>query len=226
MKIIENTTPVLFLKNNKRLKLMYITYGEDDSIYITFPRKKGYILKEKNEMNYGFKGEVKIPFRKSELEYESPKISFHPRDFIVHVRSSDGKTINKSYKLSNRSEDKNKLLIPFVQIVFPNNFDYFDEYVKEKYKNPLEIKEERPSNNFLGIEIFIHSKDCYLAAEDLPFPEKRKLSWAVKYTGNSKYTCSLFGSEIDNLEGNCSNSIEAVLHSDEKALIFRITPKD
>ena len=30
MKLIENTTPILFKKNNKRFKLMYITYEEDN----------------------------------------------------------------------------------------------------------------------------------------------------------------------------------------------------
>jgi hypothetical protein len=225
MNIINNTTPILIKLNNKKYKLMYITYEKDNSIYVTFPRKKGYILSEKDELEYRFKGENTIVLRKCEIEYESPKISFHPRDLIAHVKSFDCNVVNKSYKLDNMSDDKNKFLIPFLQVVFPNNFDIFDEYIKEKYKDPLEIELKKSSDSFLSIEIFIHSNECYIFQEDLPLGEKRILNWMLKYTSNYKYACTLVGSEIKNIESFNSNQINVVMNNNERALIFKLIPK-
>lgn len=223
------TTPVLLKRDNKIIRLLNITYEADDSIYISFPRKKGYTLNKTSEKKYEKTYdvvEVKRKLHSTDEEYNIPKISFHPRNITMHVKSSDNKRVNSEYLLHNFSSDKRFLLIPFAQIIFPNNYQIFDEYDKTKYKDKIEIPDIIKNNNeLISLEIFIHTQNSTITEENLPFSKNRNFKFVVSYFGDNKYSCSVAVSTIPTHSSD-SSTITIAINTEESAVLYSLEPNE
>lgn len=223
------TTPVLLKRDEKILRLLNITYETDDSIYISFPRKKGYTLNKTSEKEYEKTYEYVEVDRKlysTDEEYNMPKISFHPRNNTMHVKSSDNKRVNSEYLLHNFSEDKRFLFIPFAQIIFPNNYEIFDEYNKTKYKDKIEIPDIIKSNNeLISLEIFIHTQNSTITEETLPISKNRNFKFVVSYFGDNKYSCSVAVSTIPTSSNNISG-ITIAINTEESSVLYSLEPNE
>lgn len=220
------TTPVLLKRDNKIIRLLNITYEKDDSIYITFPRKKGYTLYKTSEKKYEKAYEIVEVKRKLQLtdeEYNMPKISFHPRNNTMHVKSSDNKRVNSEYLLHNYSKDKRFLIIPFAQIIFPNNYEIFDDFNKTKYKDKIEISDIINNNELISLEIFIHTQNSTITEDTLPYSKNRKFKYVVSYFGDNKYSCSVSISSLPASSNNIPDILVAI-NTKYSSVLYSLKP--
>ena len=129
--------PILLERGNKKYILMNFVFEDDDSIYITFPSKKGRHISKGSVKDYNDKkySEHIIKLEDFDNDNVEPKISFHPRDMIIHVNFNITKNIGKDYKLLNVSLVKEKLSVYPLQVIIPNDINFFDEYNKNKHQD-------------------------------------------------------------------------------------------
>lgn len=226
MKIDKVTTPVLLKKDHQVLRLLNITYESDNSIYITFPRKNSYTLNKIDEKEWEKTYEiveVSRTLHNTEEEFNVPKISFHPRNNTMHMKSADGKRVNAEYLLHNFSDDKTLLLIPFVQIIFPPNYEIFDEYKKDKYKDKIEIEDIIDwDKEVISLEIFIHTQNSTITEEALPYFKNRNFKYVVSYFGDHKYSCSVVIATIP--KGAETSNIIIAANTEEYGILYSLDP--
>ncbi|HIS90096.1 MAG TPA: hypothetical protein IAC20_00350 [Candidatus Faecisoma merdavium] len=190
-------TPILLERNNKKYILMNFVFESDNSIYITFPSKKGrYIskeyIKEYEQKEYSEHVISLQEYRKDNIE---PKISFHPRNMIVHVNSNVSKNISNDYELLDVSPIKGKVFVYLLQVIFPNNINFYDDYNKTKHPDQIVIQ-HTPDNDSLSLEFIIHSNDIYPTFESLPFSKNRNYRFGYRFDSPYKYSYSIFVSTL------------------------------
>ncbi len=191
-------TPILLERNNKRYILMNFVFGSDNSIYITFPsKKKRFIskefIKEYEKKDYMEHVILLDEYIKDNIE---PKISFHPRDMIVHVNSNISKGLSPNYELLNISPIEDKLFVYLIQVVFPNDVNFFDEYNNKKHPNQVLIQ-YTPNNDSLSLEFIIHSNDIIPVSESLPFSKNRNYMFGYNFDSPYQYSYSIFVSTLN-----------------------------
>ena len=196
-------TPILLEKGGKKFILMNFVFETDDSIYITFPSKKEryiskFATKSYDESAYS---EHIVKLTDFDTDNVEPKISFHPRDMIIHVNSNITKNFGKDYKLLNVSPDKNKLFVYLLQVIFPNNIAFFDEYNKTKHNDFVVINHISNSDS-ISLEFIIHSNDIKPTPECLPYSKNRNYCFGYTFDSPYKYTFSIFVSTIKSETNN------------------------
>ncbi len=136
----ELTTPVLVEIENTLYKLIYIRFAHDGSIYVFFPRKKGYIVAKNKNLPKRAIGEQTISLDEFPENVFSPYITYHPKSKAIPIN-----TANARYKYDaevvNLAETKNTLAFPLCQILFPI-FVYLDKYKSKKYPFPLSLNQK------------------------------------------------------------------------------------
>lgn len=165
-------TPILIKRNNKLYKFLYLTFGQDGSIYLEYPRKNKYEIIGDIDVPFPVRGTKELLLERKNIEYELPKITFHPGKMSIHVNATgkDGhyKTDKKVLNMGD-----NTIVFPLCQIIIPSNADYLDEYNHNKYFKPLEV-EVHNSIGSLNFMFWIHPPDKYIALDDLPLIDKLK----------------------------------------------------
>lgn len=207
----DNKFPILIEHKGKVLRLMEIVYEKDNSMYFVFPRKKGYKVDKICVKDYSKKELAENEHEEDILQldninkiYYNPKISFHPRDMIVHIKSQDNQMVKENYEIYNIAPT-GELFCYLIQIIFPLNFIVFDEYRKTKYKNSLNINNHQNidksklnfDDNNLSIEIFIHSNDIEPTEKNLPFSLNRDFKYMATFKGDNLFSHTIVVSEID-----------------------------
>lgn len=231
----DNKFPILIEHDGKILRLMEIVYEKDNSMYFVFPRKNGYkidkiCIKEysKNELSENEHEENILQLDDINKIYCNPKISFHPRDMIVHIKSQDNRMVKENYEIYNIAP-AGELFCYLIQIIFPLNFTAFDEYKKTKYKNVLNINNNPNidksklnfANNNLNIEIFIHSNGIEPTEKNLPFSLNRNFKYMATFEGDNLFSHTIVVSEID---ANNEDSVLICINTKWHCLVYTLKP--
>lgn len=197
-----DTFPVLIKNNDKTYRLMNVSIGDDNSFYFTFPNSSNYKMVTYTKHNYSKANYSKhtIEFNASDFEYKLPKISFHPRNFTMHIKSqSTNKTIDTDYDLYNANKD-GYFECPFMQILLPYDLDFFDEYNKTKYPITYTIERANHRKN-LSIFVLIHSVEI-VPPKMLPILSKNPNLLNATAIINDKYTLSFYTSYLPRNKDN------------------------
>ena len=167
-------TPVLVEINNILYKLIYISFADDGSIYVFFPRKKGYsITKEKNIPEKMEDGQA-ISLERFPEKLFAPYISYHPNSKSIHINTINREIYRHDAEVLSMAEDENILAFPLCQILFMS-FSYLEVYSSKKYLFPYILKSKTPNlETNLSLEIFIHPVGTYFDWEDLPASKARR----------------------------------------------------
>lgn len=201
-----NKHPILVDYNGEKHILMEIICEKDDSIYFSFPRKDKYIINTIDIKKYSNKeyeeGERKL--QKIEKLYEGPKISFHPRDMIVHVKSEDNNRVEDDYPILN-IDPEGKVFCYLLQIIFPLDLDFFDIYNKTKHPkfliindaDKVDISQFDLKKYNLVLEIFVHSSEYEPNESCLPRFNNRQYKYMATSQTSDKYTYTIVVSQMD-----------------------------
>ncbi len=217
------STPILLERDGKKYQLMNITFSNsDDSIYITFPSKKTrYItrssIKEYDKKEYSEHVRQLEEYSKNNID---PKISFHPRDMIVHVNSNVSGGISDNYPILNIFPVEGMISVYLLQIILPGDVSFYDEYTKNK-PNYVVIQ-YTPNNDALCLEFIIHSNEIQPTSNALPICKNRNYRFGYTFDSGRNYTYSIFGST---LSGSRTGVILMVLNTKEKSCIYTIDNK-
>ena len=207
------TTPILIEDNGKRYKFFYISFEKDGSIYLSFPRKKGYKVKKTKDIVFSIKGEAKVALEEIKESYVNPRISFHPGKKAIHINCFDN-AFKLDSPIQNMAENPGKLCIPFAQVIFSHSFDFLDEYQTDKYKSPLITQIiKQNSTASLNYEIWIHSLGTYIDPNDLPIREVRgKVVGCFRFENAllKDYTCTIVMYEIS-VEAQGENRLNIIV---------------
>ena len=225
-------TPVLIESDSTLLKLIYINFSSDGSIYVLLPRKRGYRVVRESDIPE-IKGKVKVILRPTLKNIASPYLSFHPRKNSIHINTLDGREYKFDTGVINMAEDKRIIAFPLCQIVIPK-FTYFDTYKKKKYSHPFIIKTKSLNpKTALCLEIWIHPKESYIDPQDIPLFEARKRM--TRIIGVSKFqssqlrlfTCTLIISEIQSeIKDKTEPGITVAVFNKKQPYAFVLHPLD
>ena len=83
------TIPILLEKGGVKYKFLYLNFSEDGSVYVLFPRKKGYLVKSQKNIPLETSGEAKVRLDPVETTFESPYITFHPGNKSIHINATE-----------------------------------------------------------------------------------------------------------------------------------------
>ncbi len=223
------TVPVLIEREGIKYKFLYINFSEDGSIYILFPRTKGYLVKFQKDVSFPIRGKVQMSLDPVERSFESPYISFHPREKVIHINTPEKEVFQYDVPVLNMAEDGG-LVFPLGQIILSPNNGFLDVYQRDKYPKPLVFGLSKASPKVaLSIEIWIHPVGTYIDPEDFPLrtvreKETRPLGFSRFENATLKhYTCTVFASEITS-EGNNERIVISV-QNNARPYIFDLTPK-
>lgn len=222
-------TPILYLKNDKKYILMTIAFSEDGSIYFSFPSNQKRVLSSSSIKEYE---NVEYIERTRNLEkidngILEPKISFHPKDMIVHVNTNQSREKSEDLKLYNVSGDDEILVSYLLQVLFTRNEQFYTEYNKTKHSDYLVIEDSKlEDNEIICLEFFVHSKDVIIPNESLPFSKNRNLKVGYNFGGsNSDYTYTMFISTLNDDNSN-NNFILFNINTRYKNCIYTIANKE
>lgn len=215
----DDKIPILVNCNGKVVRIMQIIFDDDNSIYFTFPRKRGYEINGINVEKYldvDYCEKVRRLNTNIEL-YNNPKISFHPRDMIVHTKTSTNVKVEDDYKVFNVLNDQNDFFYYCLQVVLPNDENFFDEFNKTKYNNKYYINDLYDidiNNKSYSIELCIHSSYIEPDEKWLPFSKNRNLLCYVTIRAPKKYSVTFFISDgIDNNDNSMLLNINTLNES-------------
>ena len=218
------STPILLERDGKKYLLMNISFASnDDSMYITFPfKRKRYIsrcsIKEYDKRDYS---EHTRKLKKYSKENVDPKISFHPRDMIVHVNSNMSGGISDNYPILNVFPVKGMISVYLLQVILPSDVSFYDEYNKENKPNYVVIQ-YTPNNDVLCLEFIIHSNEIQPTRNALPICKNRNYRFGYNFDSGRNYSYSIF---VSTLNGCNTGVILAVLNTKEKSCIYTIDNK-
>lgn len=218
-----------------KFKLLYLQLRKDGSFYIFFPRKNGYLIKYRSNIDDFSKGEKKIILKRNiKKTIINPYISFHPGKNTIHINAKNENGEEVRFLSDRFTEKISDILekgqfIPFTSILFPNDIKVFDETVNEN-KNRIEFKlaDHIQNPEYLNLEIFIHGTNGYLSADELKFKEKRKVVKIIPIYNrhpNAQIEASLVFSAIPpNQEGKKTKEIVSFIWNKEKPFVFCLEP--
>lgn len=225
--MVENVHPIIIKSAQKCYRLLNIAFERDQSIYIQFPRKRGYIIHSAGTYNYSHHHEDRIDIDDLPNVYSIPKISFHPKDCTAHVKSGNGNYILGDYKLHNFLSEDDGFACPFAHIVFPPNYKYFDEYTKTKYKYPLYLNGDLIKTN-LNLFLFIHSYNTTINQNALnvllPFSNlPKRVVQSIRLVSNALFTCTVFLIDGNNISNDdVTPCVILLLNTEDKKNIYKL----
>lgn len=153
-------------------KMIYISFRDDGSIHVIFPRKKGYVVSEEIDLPEKIVGTQTFELQPNNSKVYNPYISYHPRNNSIHINSDFQNRYKQDSKILNLSEDKKIIGFPLCQIII-SDFSFFDLIHKQKYVSPHIIDVNKIPKGPLSIEFWVLPVGMYLEKEDLPFYKKR-----------------------------------------------------
>jgi hypothetical protein len=228
-------TPILIEINNVLYKLIYINFADDGSIYVFFPRKKGYsVTKEKKIPEKVMSGQ-KISLERFPEKLFTPYISYHPNSKSIHINTINGEIYKRDMRVLSMAEDENILAFPLCQILFMD-FSFLEVYTRKKYLSPyiLKSKTPHPERN-LSLEIFIQPVGTYSDWDDLPASNARKTMSnpiALARFDSDKlksHTCTIALTESKTkmeVEKNVTPGIAVVMGDERQQYLFELNPNN
>ena len=229
----ELTAPVLVEVENALYKLIYISFADDGSFYVFFPRKHGYVVAKEKDLPKRIVSEQIVSLDEFPEKILSPYISYHPISKSIHINKTNGAAYKFDTEILNLAEDKNILAFPLCQILFPS-FAYLDKYQSTKYPFPYIIKSQTlypPSS--LVLEIFIQPVGTYSEWEDLPLDKVRRATSNLvglarfESTKLKSHTCTIAVTELKaktNIVDNVTPGIIVAMFSEKQSYIFELSP--
>lgn len=202
---------------------MYVIFSKDNSIYFDFPSKNNRCISKFKERKYINKEycERKVKLKKYKPLIVQSKISFHPRDMILHINSNISRRTTDDYEVLNVSPVDNELMAYVLQIIFTNNENFYDEYNKTKYNDYIVVN--NLNDNLLSVEFIIHSKNINPTIESLPFSKNRNFQFGYTFDSPYKYTYSVF---VSTLSESKIDNILINVNSKNRNYIYTIDNKD
>jgi len=233
MSKLDLTTPILVEVNNTFYKLIYISFADDGSIYVFFPRKKGYVVSKGKDLPDKIIGEMTISLDKFPEKIFSPYISYHPKSKSVHVNTQDKVIYKLDAEVINMAESKDIPAFPLCQILFPR-FSYLDVYSSKKYLHPFTIKSKTiyPDSS-LNIEIFIQPVGTYSDWDDLPLDKARRAKsnpvGLARFNSEKlkSHTCTLAITELKTKTEVLDNVVPGIIvamFNEKQPYVFELTP--
>lgn len=230
----ELRTAILINRNNKRYKFIYLTFREDGSIFLTYPRKNGYrVASDTNIIISPRRNEEKIYIKRENIKHYDPKISFHPGKQSIHLNSHPKKIFKTDKQVLQMGE--NGSAFPICQILIPFGANYLDLYSpKKKYFKPLEITLPNKDAT-LSLLIWGHDSNFYLALDDLPFIDKLKkvsttiISQKFMHPFLKSFTCSVFIHDLGIREKAAESGADTIIttiYNEDTPFIFELIPKE
>lgn len=141
---------------------------------------------------------------------------------IVHTKTSSNVRAMEDYKVFNVLNDNEDLFYYFLQLILPNDINFFDEYNKIKYINKYNLsilyKIDISKKNYC-IEICIHSSEIEPDKSFLPYSKNRNLLAYLTIESPKKYSVTLFIS--DDFENN-RNSMLLNINTLNKSMIYTL----
>lgn len=173
----------------KIYKLLDIIIRNDESIYVCFPRKKGYLIKNKQDVDLDGQSIKTLSFEKNiSKNIFNPYISFHPGKGVIHINAQNGHkkfvsllTDRQGFKLDELVGSNE--FVPFVTIVIPPDLFIFDS-VDIPNKNNLIINAPTTKPLSLSVDILIHEKGGYVDKNELPLSRLRNLAFLARLNEN------------------------------------------
>ena len=228
------TTPILIEIDQAIYKLIYLSFSEDGSIYVHFPRKQGYTISRDIDLPDKLYGEHEITLTEVSSDYNSPYLSFHPKTESIHVNTGNNGRYKFDGRVMNMALGGDVLLFPLSQIIFPNfkELDIFKP--KKEYIMPYILKSPITDPDVsLSLELWIHPVGTYFDIKDLPFMEERRRSTNIidGVTFNNpnlkKFTYSLVVSELKHtVEKFVRPGVIVSVFNKNVPFIFELAPKE
>lgn len=220
----DDKIPILVNCNGKIVRIMQVIFDDDNSIYFTFPRKRGYKINGinvKEYLNVDYCEIVRTLDTDIEL-YINPKVSFHPRDMIVHTKTSSNVRVEDDFKVFNVLNDNEDFFYYCLQLVLPNDLNFFEDFNKTKYTNKYNISSlydiDIIKKNYC-IEICIHSSYIEPNESFLPYSKNRNLLCYVTIQAPKKYSVTLF---ISDGISSYDDSLLLNINSLDKSMIYTL----
>ena len=166
-------TPILITINGFKYKIIYLSFGDDGSVYVIFPRKNGYKVSHDVELPNELNGEKSVSLEPTSKEIINPYISFHPKKKSIHINTKDKEIYKFDSDILNLSETRNIISFPLCQIIVLDlsNLDLYTN--KKRHLAPVIMDESKIPKGIISIEIWIHTIGSYIEYEDLPLYESR-----------------------------------------------------
>jgi hypothetical protein len=229
------TTPVLIEVNNILYKLIYINFSEDGSIYVFFPRKKGYSVSKEKTLPDKIIGKLTISLDNYPEKVFSPYISYHPKSKSIHINTKNKDVYKLNAKVLSMAENKDVLAFPLCQILFPL-FTILDTSLSNKYSHPFIIKSKTlHPDSCLNVEIFVHPIGTYLEWDSLPLDKVRREN--SNPVGLARFdseklksnTCTLaitvLKRKTESIE-NVKPRIIVAMFNDDRPYVFELMPNE
>ena len=233
MSKLELTTPILIEIDEICYKLIYISFADDGSIYIFFPRKRGYIVSKEKDLPDKIINKMTVSLDRFPDKIFSPYISYHPKLKSVHVNTQNREMYKLDAKVINMAENKGILTFPLCQILFPR-FSYLDVYSSKKYTHPFIIKSKTAyPETCLNVEVFIHPIGTYSDWENLPLNKVRRENsnpvGLARFSSKKlrSHTCTLAITEAKTKYEILDNVIPGIIvamFNERQPYIFELTP--
>lgn len=220
--------PIYLSNKNDWLLLMLIVISSDNSIYFSFPRKKGYYLSKLSEKTF-YKGESRMTqreFIELSKKYENPKISFHPGKMAVHISAGEYK-VKKDYDVLNIAPN-GMICCELLQVIFPLSEDIYDSFIKKKYHDNRfvinGVGKLRMNGGLFSINVIIHSSSFIPNPNMHPVKEMKYLTSATFNSGKDiTITIAFFSHK--KVKKNMYNDIVLNINTLKKSVIYVMSPK-
>lgn len=219
---------------NTYYQLIDIELRKDESIYIYFPRKKGYLIKSKHNVNLNGKEQKTISFDKNlNKNVFNPYISFHPGKGAIHINAH---TENNETVFFLRDRPVHTLgeivgsqsFVPFVTVVIPPNISGFDSSDSKKENGTIVMNTPKGMGHALSIDLLIHERGGYVEKEDLPYVRRRQIIEMFRLEDGKphKLTYTLAFNDVPANDGEKSTDLFAFIWNKALPFAFCLTPRD
>ena len=225
-------TPIVIRCSGQLKKLCYLTFNYDGSIYVSFPRKNGYIITQNEDIDFSTINNLgKITLKNNNQTSSNPYISYHPSSNLVHINLQPKGIHKTDNKVLDLSASKDIVAFPLCQILFPD-FQYLDIYKhRNRYAKPLEIaSNNKKQDKSLSLEIFVHPVGTYFEAEDLPLYKSRvdRYVGLLRFESSNLTKNTVTVAVTESMKEVSDNSIEGVIvlvYNENTPYIFQMDPQ-
>lgn len=161
------TYPILADVNGAKKVVCYLQIAKDSSVYVYFPREKGYVASYQKQISGSIGLPVRINLDENREQSSTPHISYHPGNNSIHVNFRTGEKYRLDVPARNIGEPE-KPLLPIGNMMIPY-FGFFDPYRNKKYhslRQVVRMDNEDPPDT-LGIELYVHLETHKFSAVEI-----------------------------------------------------------
>ncbi len=215
----------------KLYKLFDIVLRNDESIYLYFPRRKGYIIKNKQDIDLGGQQSKTFTFNKNVHDrVTNPYVSFHPGKGVIHVNAFNEEKKIVPFLKDRMSHSFNEILdsqtfFPILTVLIPPDIFSFDSF-DVPHKNNLIANIPPNFPKALSVDLIIHEKGGYVDKTELPYARLRDLAFMAHlkdiHTNKISYTLVFNNVEVSGEE--LSREVITIIWNKEMPFSFCLKP--